>query len=96
MKYSLFSLLILLLGSPSYTSALHDRLESEYSFSATLHDNYQLYWSYDLAAETINFAVRIRTEGWVGFGLSPSGQMPGSDVIIGWVDDQGKVVFHVS
>ena len=97
MKYSLFSLLpavILLLGSPSYTSALD--LKSEYSFSATLHDNYELYWSYDLAAETIQFAVRVRTEGWVGFGLSPNGQMPGSDVIIGWVDDQGKVVFHVS
>ena len=97
MRSSLFSLLsavLLLLGSPSYSRALD--LKSEYSFSATLHDNYELYWSYDPAAETVKFAVRVRTEGWVGFGLSPNGQMPGSDVIIGWVNDQGEVVFHVS
>ena len=79
----------------SYSSADHD-LETEYSFSATLDNDYKLYWSYDLAVETIRFAVRVRTEGWVGFGLSPNGQMPGSDVVIGWVTDQGEVVFHVS
>ena len=86
---------ILLVFFVSCTSADHD-LETEYSFSATLHNDYKLYWSYDLAAETIRFAVRVRTEGWVGFGLSPNGQMPGSDVVIGWVTDQGEVVFHVS
>ena len=86
---------ILLVSFVSYCSADHD-LETEYSFSATLHNDYKLYWSYDLAAETIRFAVRVRTEGWVGFGLSPNGQMPGSDVVIGWVTDQGEVVFHVS
>ena len=32
----------------------------------------------------------------MGFGLSPNGQMPGSDVVIGWVTDQGEVVFHVA
>ena len=31
----------------------------------------------------------------VGFGLSPNGQMPGSDVVIGWVDDDGNAHFHV-
>ena len=86
---------ILLVFFVSCTSADHD-LETEYSFSATLHNDYKLYWSYDLAAETIRFAVRVRTEGWVGFGLSPNGQMPGSDVVIGWVTDQGDVVFHVN
>ena len=86
---------ILLVFFVSYSSADHD-LETEYSFSANLHNDYKLYWSYDLAAETIRFAVRVRTEGWVGFGLSPNGQMPGSDVVIGWVTDQGDVVFHVS
>jgi len=57
---------------------------------------YELYWSYDLEEETISVAVRVQTDGCVGFGLSPNGQMPGSDVVIGWVDDQGNAYLHVS
>ncbi len=33
--------------------------------------------------------------GYVGFGLSPNGGMTGSDVVIGWVLDDGTAVFHV-
>ena len=77
----------------------HD-LSASYTFSATLNtaENgglYELYWSFDNAAETISFAVRVQTTGWVGFGLSPNGQMPNSDVVIGWVDN-GQTFFHVS
>ena len=57
---------------------------------------YYLYWSFDLVAETISFAVCVQTTGWCGVGLSPNGQMPGSDVVIGWVDESGDVTFHVS
>ena len=57
---------------------------------------YVLYWSFDLEAKTIDFAVNVSTTGWVGFGLSPNGQMPLSDVVIGWVNDQGDAQFHVS
>ena len=54
-----------------------------------------MYWSFDSEMETISFAVRVQTTGWIGFGLSPNGQMPGSDVIIGWVDDNGDSFFNV-
>ena len=33
--------------------------------------------------------------GYVGFGISPNGGMAGSDVVIGWVKDDGTAVFHV-
>ena len=46
--------------------------------------------------ETISFAVHVNTTGWVGFGLSPNGQMPNSDVVIGWVDRSGSVAFQVN
>ena len=48
--------------------------------------------------EKIKFAVNVSTTGWVGFGLSPNGQTPGSDVVIGWVslDNGSEVTFHVS
>ena len=65
-------------------------LVSSYQFNITLvEDKYWLYWNFNKATEEIKFAVRVKTTGWIGFGLSPNGQMPGSDVVIGWLDDQG-------
>ena len=73
---------------------------SKYPFSRILYDAegqyYGLHWNFDIAAETIHFAVNVSTGGWVGFGVSPTGQMPGSDVVIGWVADSGNKYFHVS
>ena len=71
--------------------------ENAYDFHKTLDSagKYELYWSFDLEKETISFAVRVQTTGWIGFGLSPNGQMPQSDVVIGWVDDNGKGYLQV-
>ena len=71
-------------------------LEEEYCFSAILDDGYTLHWNFDLEQQTISFAVNASTTGWVGFGLSPNGQMPQSDVVIGWVDNDGNTQFPVS
>jgi hypothetical protein len=73
-------------------------LSETYPFKATLNtaENgglYELYWTFDNAAENISFAVRVQATGWVGFGISPNGQMPNSDVVIGWVDN-GQTFFH--
>lgn len=77
----------------------HGNLETEYNFKFVLRDDeqgtYVLYWKFDVATETIGFAVNASTRGWVGFGLSPNGGMPGSDVVIGWVKDD-SVYFNVS
>ena len=83
----------------SLASSTHDF--SNYPFKTTLNTEedgglYELYWNFDNDAERIDFAVRVQTTGWVGFGLSPNGQMPNSDVVIGWVTDDGDTVFHVS
>ena len=53
---------------------------------------YELYWNFNNDAETISFVVRVQTSGWVGFGLSPNGQMPDSDVVIGWVTSVNLVL----
>lgn len=56
---------------------------------------YDLYWNAN--DTTIVFAVRVETEGWVGFGISPNGLMIGSDVVMGFVDDTtGDANFTVS
>ncbi len=74
-------------------------LQAKYPFSVTLLDRndqyYALYWNFTRSTESIYFAVNVSTTGWVGFGLSPSGQMPSSDVVIGWVSGDGTGYFHV-
>jgi len=60
-------------------------------------DKYFLQWKFDEDRKEITFQVQVETLGWVGFGLSPSGGMEGSDIVIAWVDDaDGKAFFHVS
>ena len=97
----MYSLIQLSLLTYALTLASCARDFSEiYPFKATLNTEdkgglYELYWTFDNAAKTISFAVRVQTTGWVGFGLSPNGQMPNSDVVIGWVAN-GETFFHVS
>ena len=71
-------------------------LASQYRFTTQLGDSYHIFWSFNVTTERIDFAVSARTTGWVGFGVSPNGQMPRSDVVIGWVDSNGQAFFHVS
>ncbi len=69
-------------------------LEAEYDHAAFLDpdENYQLFWSVKDTDKTMNIAVKVNTTGWVGFGISRglSGSMKGADVVIGWVDSNGK------
>ena len=89
------SAIILLTAIVHFTACAHN-LDEEYRFSATLDEGYTLHWNFDLERQTIAFAVNVSTTGWVGFGFSPNGQMPQSDVVIGWVDNDGNTQFHVS
>ncbi len=94
-------LVLLLVAAAFLPAALcADDLSASYRYSSVLFDQgddrYELYWSFDRGAETIEFAVKVKTTGWVGFGLSPSGMMPGSDVVIGWVDASGTPFLNVS
>ena len=93
------SLVFLLVASSIAARGAHVQdLEQNYNYNAILDDEgkYILYWNYDLEQENITFAVSVQTTGWIGFGLSPNGQMPQSDVVIGWVDDSGRRFFNVS
>ena len=83
------SLVFLLFLSTFYSTVSAD-LYSEYAHHAVLdpQEKMKLFWTVDWDAETVSFAVEAETTGWVGFGFSTgSGQMVGSDVVIGWVKD---------
>ena len=73
-----------------------------YPFSSVLRADsdgsplYTLYWNFSTADQTIAFAVKAKINGWVGFGVSPNGGMVNSDVVIGWVNNEGQAFLHVS
>ena len=69
-------------------------LLSQFDNFEELTTGYELYWSVD-SADNASFAVRVETTGWVAFGISPNGMMPGSDIAFAWVDG-GSVAFSVS
>ena len=71
--------------------------EQIYKFRQVLDDegNYELFWNF--VGETIQFEVKVRALGYVGFGLSRdrSGKMSPADMVIGWVEND-NVYFGVS
>lgn len=81
--------LLLSLCLVCYKSAAVADLMSEFDHNAVLdtHEKMKLYWSTDLDAKIIYFAMEAVSTGWVGLGFSENGAMIGSDVVIGWVKD---------
>ena len=51
---------------------------------------FKLYWT-NLPNDIIEFGIEVSATGWIALGISPRGQMPGSDIAFGWVDDGGVV-----
>jgi hypothetical protein len=63
----------------------HSPCPAEYDRWQRLNDMYLLCWKVDWSDESITFQASVATAGWLGLGFSPTGQMPNSDVVIGWV-----------
>ncbi|CAG5133807.1 unnamed protein product [Candidula unifasciata] len=57
-----------------------------FTYHEVLDDNYELFWNFN--DTHIIFETIVKTNGYVGFGISPNGGMAGSDIVIGWVKDQ--------
>ena len=77
----------LLAAVPALVEGAYDT--SSYHHMVALDDDYVVHWTANHETETLQVLMKARTSGWVGFGLSPSGTMPGSDVITAWVNDDG-------
>ena len=57
---------------------------------------YELYWNYSADDSRVDMAVRVKTLGWFGLGISLDGQMTNSDVVTGWVTAGGMAMLQVS
>ena len=64
-----------------------------HSLSLDEMENYYLFWTFD--EDFITFEVHVKTQGWVGFGMSSTGGMKGADIVVGWVKN-GQAQLHVS
>jgi hypothetical protein len=50
-----------------------------------------MYWKVDEQKGVLHIILVAKTTGGLGFGLSEKGSIPGSDMVIAWVDGEGKV-----
>lgn len=66
-------------------------------FSIFLEPTIMVYlcWDHD-EQEVMTFEPQVHTTGWVAFGFSPHGELPGSDIVIGGVFPNGSIYFSVS
>lgn len=44
---------------------------------------YTLYWNY--TSLNITAEIRVKTLGWVSFGITKNGKLDGSDLFVAWV-----------
>lgn len=52
---------------------------------------FTLHWGVTNAS--LEVKVVAATTGWIGVGFSPNGGMPGSDIVMGWINGDGSVAF---
>lgn len=57
-----------------------------------VNGSFHLYWKTN--STHITFEAHVRTRGYVGFGLSPNGDMYPADIVTGWVK-HGHVYLQV-
>jgi hypothetical protein len=48
-----------------------------------LAPQFKIYWN--VSGDKIIFELHVKTNGWIGFGLSPNGHMDQSDIMVGWI-----------
>eukprot|EP01083_Nonionella_stella_P247985 859124_1 len=64
-----------------------------------VHKKYTLRWNilnesncneFGFNNSCVEIALQVKTNGWIGIGVSKSGQMTETDMIIGWIDENNK------
>jgi hypothetical protein len=64
--------------------------DGEYEHQVPLAgEDFVVYWSLD--QDSVHFAIRARTPGWLALGFDPTLAMDQADMIFGWVEGDGTV-----
>lgn len=86
---TLFLLLSLLLTWLPGTEAQGSNLSLPFTEHLDTDGMVTLRWGFSEVEQNITFQLSVNTTGWVGFGLSPNGDMRGADIVIGGVGPNG-------
>jgi hypothetical protein len=73
-----------LVVSPTEPFTHHEVLDAD--------GHFHLFWKYN--ATHVTFEIHVHTHGYVGFGLSPSGNMYPADIMTAWIRN-GRVYLQV-
>lgn len=78
----IFAVLFLLFAKNAFGVLFHKE--------EVIKDYYTLEWGVENGV--IEFQCTVKTVGWIGIGISPAGAMPNSDIVMAWIDKDGKAV----
>ena len=53
-----------------------------------------MFWTPNEAACTVEFGLAVETDSYAALGISDSGGMTGSDIVMGWVTDDGEFMLQ--
>ena len=81
MYFVVFTLLFVTSVSADFPAPSRDFSRSEIMWM----NRYRLLWN--IGNDNITVEIQVFTEGWVGFGLSPNGDMTGSDIVTAWINE---------
>ena len=86
--YVIYIIITTVIDSESY-----DDWYDEFEFDTFIDgdEKYQVFWNPDQDSCMIEFGLAVEYDGWVGFGISESGGMTQSDIVVGWIKDNGHV-----
>ncbi len=66
----------------------------EYHSFIDEYAEFQVFWTPDDASCTIEFGLAVETDSYAALGISESGGMTGSDIIMGWITDDGEFILQ--
>ena len=68
--------------------------ETPFQQQITNDDTFLFTWSINSEEQLIKFELDVKTTGWVGLGISPTGTMINSDMFIGYIQKDGKTIMN--
>lgn len=98
-KSSQFLLWLVLTLFPNYQIATASQITATVHKSQAILDEggkFNVSWEVDRSEDSVIFEVVAATKGYVGFGLSPTGNMAGADIFYAGVWDNGSAYHFVS
>ncbi|NXU78324.1 MOXD2 protein, partial [Oreotrochilus melanogaster] len=94
--FSIVKSIFFLLFLPCFCSGQAAAPQLHFSSSLDPSHRISLCWDHAEQEELMMFELQVHTTGWVAFGFSPHGELPGSDIVIGGVFPNGSICFSVS